>query len=279
MTRRDRAQREANEVAWGEAAGGRIERAGYLAAILAGRRSPYMEDGTMDPEARRAIAEAADRIAERRTEEVGDLIRQLGGVTGEAAEKLPADYARKERLRLLAAIETANAKARADLEKATAPLARDARRRGIEGTPLSAADLAEASLIVAQYGQATRQERQHVAADAAVALEAGAVALARRLHRAAIGLGVADDATGRALDQADPAKRVAMEDLGIIGSLADSLERQLTRELADAGIGGASTSIRAEVGDWMARREAELPASGAPAPAPSPVPAGAAGGE
>jgi hypothetical protein len=261
------AERPAREARLAAEEGDRIERRALLRATLAGRLPTHLEDGSMDPKLRRAISEAVVRISEQRADTVKGLLGQLAAVTGEAAAKYPVAYSEKERKRIAAAIEAANGQARGEMAKVTRPLLQDARRRSAEGTALTPAELSEATLLVQEWSGRTRQERRSLAADAAAALEVGAVSKARVLHRASVALRASSDDVGRGLDQRDPIRLAAERDLGSVAGVSDALERAITRELADHGMGGTRTSILAEVGDFMARQEAAARlATGAGAP-------------
>ena len=238
-----------------------MERAGYLAAVMAGRRPATQEDGTVDPKIRKAIAEAIARINGQRADEVGKLVSQLKAL--DADDGRDAGWKDRERARLTKAITARNAAARGELAKVTEPLVADARTRLATGTPLESSALAEASLVVQEYTGKTKIERRHVAAEAAEALAAGAVDRARTLHRAAVALGVAEDATAKALDEQDPMRRGATEDLSALVGIEETFEAGIAAELASA-TGDVSSSI-------AAKAAAHLAGMGQPAPGAEPA--------
>lgn len=253
---RHNAQREPEQARLEQIEGDRMERAGHLAAILAGRR-PMKED-SMNDVLRKAISEAIIRIADKRTADIGNLLGQLRGLATDDGRD--AAWKARERKRIGRAVDGVNGAARGELQRVTEPLLRDARTRQAAGTPLESSALAEAALLVQEYTGKTAMERRHVAADAAEALELGAFAKARTLHRAAMALGVAEDATAQGLDRRDPVKSLAASDLATVAGILEAQDRLVTIELAGAGLGGMSTSIAAELARHPGWQDADQPA-------------------
>lgn len=248
LNRRLRADREASEAHRRAVDGGRMERAGWLASVLAGKHAEWMEDTRTMTMTKKATAERLQAIAAQREADVARLIAQLQDVTGPDADRHPAEFRERRQRELRAAIGARNDAAQAEAVKVIEPLAQASRARAEEGTPLTPEEAAEVNLLVRQFeGRTAIEQRRHLAQEAARVLDLGAVGRARRLHVAAVTLGVGDDHVATRLEELDPVKRQARGDLDAMDGILSHMGLQVAREANEAGIADMHTAVVAEL--------------------------------
>jgi hypothetical protein len=187
-------------------------------------------------------------IEAARKQAVAELRAKLAALKAVDDGRHPPGFVEAQRRPLLAEWERVNGQARQAYGEWAATRARDAERRQAEGTPLTEADLAEAALIVRQWeGRTQTEQRLHVAQEAARLARLGANDKARRFHRAAEALGVADSEAAQLLAAADPVRRKARIELETYAEAGAALERRILEERGAEGLLSAGESVRLKV--------------------------------
>lgn len=198
-----------------------------------------------------ATVQTITELMVERANKVAPILRQLQTVIRD--EDTPAERRQQRERELRTQMELVNEKYERLINAAVEEAKREPERAMVEGSGLSAAELAEAAMVADEYRPLSDPERNGLVREIEADLRAGRTSGARIKARAAQTLRIPIGPLAGQLIEADPAKVQARDAHLAILALHEAAGMEPVRERLAAGLGSAAESVR--VKEFAASRQ------------------------